>query len=198
MQVTNPVQAIWWLARTANKQGTLSAIVTPIFTAPFLCVRIAPIPYYVMSSAWALLAQPYGEMAVPVSVRVKRVNWAVCFTAFTVGGWWWGYSLILGCLKHRKRKRAAAETTKSDTAAAGGTPNAGKAQGKASRSRTPEMRRKHAVRGLGRCNLNLLKTARAGPVRPAVCGFVLVKGAGWICRLRILLQGPIGDLVARD
>jgi hypothetical protein len=48
-------------------------------------------------------------------------------------------------------------------------------------------------RGLGRGSVNLLKTARAGPVRPAVCGFVLVKGAGWICRLRISLQGPNGD-----
>lgn len=98
-EVTNPLQSSWWLARTANKAGRLNAIIAPLFTAVFLFVRFTALPYYVLSAAYALLAQPYGPMQVSLAVRA---NWAFFFAAFTVGGWFWCVSLIRGCFKKRK------------------------------------------------------------------------------------------------
>ncbi len=107
MQVTNPVQAIWWLAngqQAGHSERDRRADLHRRGTFPLRQGRADPVLCDVVALG-AVCTAVRRDGGTAFGAR----QLGVCFTAFTVGGWCLGYPLILGCLKHRKRKRAAAD-----------------------------------------------------------------------------------------
>ncbi len=101
-EMTNWLQSSWQCARAINKDGWVATVLAKVFCVTFCTVRSIPMPYYIMSSAYVLVAQPIRPYLVPTWTRYL---WAVMFTATVVGGVLWMKALVKGCFKKRGSRR---------------------------------------------------------------------------------------------
>lgn len=106
-EITNPFQSAWTVAKAAKATRLLN-ILSPLFTAVFVSVRLLLVPLWVVYINAAFLSSP-SRSGFP---QPLLVSWSVMSAFMTLGGFAWSWALVKGLRKFYKNKSAEAKEAK--------------------------------------------------------------------------------------
>ena len=98
-EATNPLQCLWYLSKLSHSTS-LYLLVSPVFTACFLLMRVIVVPLWVADIIPAYVAGwREGRLG-----GGYALGWSCMSVGMTVGSWLWSWQLAKGFLKVWKRK----------------------------------------------------------------------------------------------